>query len=66
MTKHEKKHEYVSHKQEKNQSTELDLEMIEMVELVDKDLKLPIKNRPKYLNKKIEHSEERNKSIKKN
>lgn len=56
----------MSRKQEKNQSTELDLEMIDMVELVDKDLKLPIKNRPKYLNKKIEHSKERDRSIKKN
>lgn len=56
----------MSHRQEKNQSIELDLEMTEMVELVDKDFKLPIKNRLKYLNKNLNIMKRETELLKKN
>ena len=43
----------MTHNQEKNQSIELDLEMTEMAELVNKDFKILMKNRFKYLNKNL-------------
>lgn len=39
--------------QERSQATDLDPEVTEMEELVDKDFKILIKNRPTYLNKNL-------------